>query len=125
MSESSVKKCTWALSSPSEEHYHDHEWGVPIHHDRLLFELLILEGAQAGLSWSTVLNKRSCYRQVFDNFDVDLVARYDEQKINKLLANPGIIRNKLKVNSAVINAQAFSKVQQEFGSFDNYICLLL
>ncbi|MCX7100366.1 MAG: DNA-3-methyladenine glycosylase I [Methylobacter sp.] len=121
MSESSVKKCTWALSSPSEEHYHDHEWGVPIHHDRLLFELLILEGAQAGLSWSTVLNKRSCYRQVFDNFDVDLVARYDEQKINKLLANPGIIRNKLKVNSAVINAQAFSKVQQEFGSFDNYI----
>jgi DNA-3-methyladenine glycosylase I len=121
MTEQFNKKCTWALSSPSEEHYHDHEWGVPVHDDRLLFEFLILEGAQAGLSWSTILNKRDSYRLAFNNFDAELIARYDDNKINELLVNPGIVRNKLKVNSTVTNAQAFLKVQQDFGSFDKYI----
>lgn len=116
-----MKKCTWALSSPSEERYHDHEWGVPLHDDRLLFEFLILEGAQAGLSWSTILNKRDGYRIAFDNFDAERIAGYDAEKINALLANPAIVRNKLKVNAAVINAQAFLKVRQEFASFDSYI----
>jgi len=116
-----MKKCTWALSSPSEQQYHDLEWGVPVHDDRLLFEFLVLEGAQAGLSWATVLNKRDNYRKAFDNFNVELVASYDDKKINALLANPGIVRNKLKINSAVTNAQAFLTVQREFGSFDSYI----
>ncbi len=116
-----MKKCTWALSSPNEEQYHDLEWGVPVHDDRLLFEFLILEGAQAGLSWSTILNKRGGYRNAFDNFDAETIAGYDDQKINALLANPDIVRNKLKVNAAVINAQAFLNVQQAFGSFDHYI----
>ena len=116
-----TKKCSWALTSPLLEHYHDNEWGVPVHDDRLLFEFLILEGAQAGLSWSTILKKRDGYREAFDHFDAELIARYDEQKINDLLANPAIVRNKLKVNSAVINAKAFLKVQQEFGSFNDYI----
>lgn len=116
-----MKKCTWALASSSEEQYHDLEWGVPVHDDRLLFEFLILEGAQAGLSWSTILNKREGYRLAFDNFDAEIVAGYDHKKIDALLANPAIVRNKLKVNAAVINAQAFLKVQQEFASFDGYI----
>lgn len=116
-----MKKCTWALSSPSEQQYHDLEWGVPVHDDRLLFEFLILEGAQAGLSWSTILNKRDGYRLAFDNFDAEKVAGYDEEKINALLANPEIVRNRLKVNAAVTNAQAFLKVRQDFGSFDAYI----
>ena len=116
-----MKKCSWALSSPLLEHYHDKEWGVPVHDDRLLFEFLILEGAQAGLSWSTILKKREGYRKAFDNFDAEIIARYDEQKIDTLLANPDIVRNKLKVNSVVINAKAFLKVQQEFGSFNGYI----
>jgi len=116
-----MKKCIWALSSPSEEQYHDLEWGVPVHDDRLLFEFLILEGAQAGLSWSTILNKRNGYKQAFDNFDAETVAGYDDQKINALLANPAIVRNKLKVNAAVTNAQAFLKVQREFANFDSYI----
>lgn len=116
-----MKKCTWALSSPNEEQYHDHEWGVPVHDDRLLFEFLILEGVQAGLSWSTILNKRDGYRRAFDNFDAEKIARYDEQKINELLANPAIVRNKLKVNAAVVNAQAFLTLQQSFSSFDGYI----
>ena len=120
-----MKKCTWALSSPAEERYHDHEWGVPVSDDRLLFELLILEGAQAGLSWSTVLNKRDGYRKAFDNFDAEKIARYDDKKINGLLANPDIIRNKLKINATVINAQAFLNVQQAFGSFDDYIWLFV
>jgi DNA-3-methyladenine glycosylase I len=121
MPENSIKKCTWALSSPSEEHYHDLEWGVPVHDDRLLFEFLILEGAQAGLSWSTVLNKREGYRKAFDNFDVNSVANYDEAKRASLLADPGIVRNKLKINAAVVNARSFLKVRQDFGSFDAYI----
>ncbi len=116
-----MKKCTWALASSSEEQYHDFEWGVPVHDDRLLFEFLILEGAQAGLSWSTILNKREGYRLAFDNFDAEIVAGYDHKKIDALLANPAIVRNKLKVKAAVINAQAFLKVQREFANFDGYI----
>ncbi len=116
-----MKKCTWALAGQSEQRYHDLEWGVPVHDDRLLFEFLILEGAQAGLSWSTILNKRDGYRLAFDNFDTEQVAGYDDEKINALLANPAIVRNKLKINAAVVNAQAYLKVQLDFGSFDAYI----
>ncbi len=101
--------------------YHDEEWGVPLHDDRALFEFLILEGAQAGLSWQTVLNKRDSYRKAFDNFDPAKVARYTAKRVEKLLANPGIIRNRLKVASSVSNAKAFLAVQQEFGSFDAYV----
>lgn len=114
-------KCQWALSSPLEEHYHDEEWGVPVHDDRLLFEMLILEGAQAGLSWATVLKKRAAYQAAFDGFDAQRIASYDDDKISALLANPGIIRNKLKINATRLNALAFLAVQQEFGSFDAYI----
>ena len=120
-----ANKCSWAVSSPLLEHYHDYEWGVPVHDDRLLFELLILEGAQAGLSWSTILKKRAGYQKAFDNFDAATIARYDEQKIHALLVNPGIVRNKLKVNATVTNAAAFLKVQQAFGSFDGYIWLFV
>lgn len=120
-----IKKCSWALSTPLEERYHDLEWGVPVHDDRLLFELLILEGAQAGLSWVTILKKREEYRKAFDNFEASLVARFDHNKINSLLANPGIVRNKLKVNAVVINAAAFLDVQESFGSFDEYIWLFV
>lgn len=116
-----ANKCSWALSSPLMEHYHDVEWGVPVHDDRLLFEFLILEGAQAGLSWATILNKRAGYQKAFDCFDAATIARYDEQKIQELLANPDIVRNRLKINAAVTNAAAFLKVQQEFGSFNGYI----
>ncbi len=120
-----LKKCSWALSSPLLEHYHDKEWGVPVHDDRLLFEFLILEGAQAGLSWSTILKKREGYKKAFDNFDAEIIARYDEQKIDALLANPDIVRNKLKVNSVVLNAKAFLQVQQDFGGFNDYIWLFV
>jgi DNA-3-methyladenine glycosylase I len=120
-----MKKCNWALSSPLEEHYHDFEWGVPVHDDRLLFEFLILEGAQAGLSWLTILKKREEYRIAFDNFETGIIARYDNDKINSLLANPGIVRNKLKINSVVINAAAFLDIQESFGSFDEYIWLFV
>ncbi len=116
-----MKRCAWANASPSEEKYHDEEWGVPIHDDRLLFEYLILEGAQAGLSWSTILNKRCGYRKAFDNFNVKKVARYSSNKIDELLLNPEIVRNKLKVNAAVTNAKAFLDIQLDFGSFDCYI----
>ncbi len=116
-----MTKCKWALNSTNEEHYHDTEWGVPVHDDRLLFEFLVLEGAQAGLSWSTILNKREGYRTAFDNFDVEKVAGYENNKIAELLTNQAIVRNKLKINSAVTNARAFIKVQEEFGSFDRYI----
>lgn len=101
--------------------YHDEEWGVPLHDERALFEFLILEGAQAGLSWITILKKRAAYRDAFDNFDVARVARYDADKIESLLQNPGIVRNRLKVQSAVTNAQKFLDVQEEFGSFDAFI----
>lgn len=116
-----MSKCKWALASASEEHYHDHEWGVPLHEDRQLFEFLVLEGAQAGLSWRTILDKREAYRQAFDWFDADKIATYDQKKINALLANPGIVRNRLKIQAAVANARVFLDVQQAFGSFDAYI----
>lgn len=116
-----MKKCSWALGSDVEEHYHDYEWGMAVHDDGLLFELLILEGAQAGLSWSTILNKREGYKAAFDSFEAQKIALYQPEKIVQLLSNPAIIRNKLKVNSAVKNAQAFLKIQQQFTSFDRYI----
>jgi len=116
-----MTRCPWALSSEMEEHYHDTEWGVPVHDERLLFEFLILEGAQAGLSWSTVLKKRAGYRKAFDNFDVHKVANYSELKKQTLQGNPDIIRNKLKISSAVTNAQAFIAIQEQYGSFDAYI----
>jgi DNA-3-methyladenine glycosylase I len=115
-----MKRCQWAKTELSI-HYHDDEWGVPRHDDRILFEFLILEGAQAGLSWETILRKRENYRKAFDNFDANLVAKYDQHKVNELLANPGIIRNRLKIKAAIENARAFLSVQQEFGSFDLYI----
>jgi len=115
-----MKRCTWAGNDLAIE-YHDKEWGVPVHDDRLFFEFLILEGAQAGLSWDTILKKRDNYRKAFDNFEPEKVARYSEAKKAKLLENEGIIRNRLKVKSAVENAKAFLKVQKEFGSFDAYV----
>lgn len=115
-----VVRCAWASGGESIP-YHDEEWGVPVHDERLFFEFLILEGAQAGLSWSTILNKRVNYRRAFDNFDPKLVARYNHRKIQQLLRDEGIVRNKLKVASAVANAKAFLRVQDEFGSFDRYI----
>jgi len=113
-------RCHWAKTDLSIA-YHDSEWGVPLHDDRGLFEFLILEGAQAGLSWETILRKRGNYRHAFDNFDPKKVARYGEERIAKLLSNAGIIRNRLKINSAVQNARAFVAIQKDFGSFDKYI----
>ncbi len=117
-----MTRCHWAENGgPLYAAYHDEEWGVPQHDDRVLFEFLILEGAQAGLSWSTILNKRETYRKAFGLFDVRKVARYDKARIATLLNDPGIVRNRLKVESAVTNARAFLEVQKEFGSFDAYI----
>jgi DNA-3-methyladenine glycosylase I len=113
-------RCPWPTNEISIR-YHDMEWGVPIHDDRLLFEYLILEGAQAGLSWQTVLNKRENYRAAFDNFDAEKIVRYNEARVGKLMNNPGIIRNQLKIRSTIQNAKAFLKVQEEFGSFDAYL----
>ncbi|HEY5812438.1 MAG TPA: DNA-3-methyladenine glycosylase I [Terrimicrobiaceae bacterium] len=115
-----MKRCQWATSPLSIE-YHDEEWGVPQHSDRALFEFLVLEGAQAGLSWETILRKRDNYRLAFDNFDPATVARYDVAKEHELLANPGIVRNRLKIKSAITNARAFLDIQKEFGSFDAYV----
>jgi len=117
----SVHRCAWALRSPEETLYHDTEWGVPLHDDVKLFEYLVLDGAQAGLSWTTVLKKREGYRAAFDGFDPERVARYDEAKIAALLADPGIVRNRLKIESAVRNAKAYLRIQEEFGSFDAYL----
>ena len=117
-----VKRCQWA--NPKNElyiHYHDNEWGIAKHDDKELFEMLILEGAQAGLSWETVLNKRENYRKAFDGFDPNIVAKYGEIKVQELLANAGIIRNRLKIRSAIRNAIVFLSIQEEFGSFDAYI----
>ena len=116
-----MKRCEWANKGELEQSYHDTEWGVAIHDDRSLFEFLILEGAQAGLSWSTILRKREGYRKAFDNFDVRKVARYSEKDASRLLVNPEIIRNRLKINAAITNARAFLLVQEHFGSFDRYI----
>jgi DNA-3-methyladenine glycosylase I len=113
-------RCAWAGTDPLYQAYHDREWGVPVHDDRLLFEFLILEGAQAGLSWITILRKRAAYRTAFAGFDPELVARFDEAKAAELLGNAGIVRNRLKVASAISNARAFLQVQEEFGSFDAY-----
>jgi DNA-3-methyladenine glycosylase I len=113
-------RCHWA-SNEWNVPYHDEEWGVPLHDDRKWFELLIMEGAQAGLSWDTVLRKRNRYREVFDGFDPEKVARYDAKKVRQLLSDPGIIRNRLKIAATISNARAFLKIQQEFGSFDAYI----
>ncbi|HUR98710.1 MAG TPA: DNA-3-methyladenine glycosylase I [Pyrinomonadaceae bacterium] len=115
-----MKRCIWPKNELAIA-YHDNEWGVPLHDDQRLFEFLILEGAQAGLSWDTILRKRESYREAFDGFDANKVARYTDRKIEKLLQNEGIIRNRLKIASAVSNAKAFLKVQKEFGSFDKYI----
>lgn len=114
-------RCAWVGGSQLEQAYHDQEWGVPAHDDRLLFEFLILEGAQAGLSWKTILNKRDGYRRAFDQFNVPEVAQYDDQKRQELIQNPQIVRNRLKINAAIINARAFLEVQAQFGSFDSYI----
>jgi DNA-3-methyladenine glycosylase I len=114
-------RCQWAGDDARMQAYHDEEWGTPLHDDGRLFEFLILEGAQAGLSWSTILNKRDNYRKAFDGFDVHKVARYSAKKVERLLQDPGIVRNRLKVNAAVRNAKAFIEVQQEFGRFDDYI----
>ena len=116
-----ITRCDWAGTDPLYVAYHDKEWGVPVHDDRTLFEFLVLEGAQAGLSWITVLRKREAYREAFDNFDPFMVARYDEKKIGHLLDNRGIIRNRRKLESAVRNAGQFLKVQEKYGSFDAYI----
>ena len=121
----SAGRCEWAGSEGGKDslmiEYHDHEWGVPVHDDRMWFEFLTLEGAQAGLSWSTVLKKRARYREVFDSFDPAEVATYDEAKVASLLDDPGIIRNRLKVRSAISNAQVFLEIQEEHGSFDAFI----
>ncbi|HXG36456.1 MAG TPA: DNA-3-methyladenine glycosylase I [Dehalococcoidia bacterium] len=114
-------RCEWGGNNPLMIAYHDREWGVPVHDDNTLFEFLILEGAQAGLTWQTVLNKRENYRKAFSGFDARKIARYGTKDIERLLANPGIIRNRLKVAAAIQNAEAFLAVQKEFGSFDAYI----
>ncbi|HMK33446.1 MAG TPA: DNA-3-methyladenine glycosylase I [Desulfomonilaceae bacterium] len=114
-------RCAWAEGSPLEQEYHDTEWGVPIHEDRLLFEFLVLEGAQAGLSWATILRKREGYRRAFDGFMPEIVASYDQRKVEELLGLRDIVRNRLKIEAAMRNAKAFLKVCDEFGSFDTYI----
>ena len=116
-----MKRCEWANRSDLEQSYHDNEWGVETHDDRTLFEFLILEGVQAGLSWSTILKKRDGYRKAFDNFDAWKISQYSDNKTSMLLANPEIIRNRLKINSTITNAIAFLQVQKEFGSFSSYI----
>src|SRR5215467_6050179 len=114
------KRCAWSGTDPVYVAYHDEEWGVPVHDDRVLFEFLVLEGAQAGLSWSTILRKRDAYRRAFDSFDPRKVARYDKRKVAALLGDAGIVRNRAKIASAINNAKAFLDVQAEFGSFDAY-----
>jgi DNA-3-methyladenine glycosylase I len=119
--QNSIQRCAWAGSDPLYLAYHDREWGVPIHDEQLLFEFLILEGAQAGLSWITILKKREAYRAAFSGFDPVLVASFDAEKVAELLANSGIVRNRLKVASAISNARAFLAIQEELGSFDAYL----
>lgn len=114
-----IQRCPWSASDLMNA-YHDQEWGVPVHDDRLLFEFLILEGAQAGLSWDTILRKRVAYQQAFEGFEPQVVARFGPEKIDELMANPGIVRNRRKIEAAVANAQAFLAIQREFGSFDAY-----
>jgi len=116
-----MKRCAWSEGHPLYIHYHDNEWGVPVHDDRTLFEFLVLEGAQAGLSWLTVLKKRETYRKAYDNFDYTRIAGYDDKKVAKLLNDKGIIRNRLKVSASITNARSFIDVVDEFGDFDSYI----
>jgi len=121
-----MKRCSWVKENNQEYiDYHDLEWGEPIHDDRLHFEMLILEGAQAGLSWETILKKRNGYQKAFDNFDVEKVSNYDEKKVQSLLEDSHIVRNRLKINSAIFNARVFISIQNEFGSFDQYIWLFV
>ena len=121
MTKASVIRCPWAGSGPLYQRYHDTEWGVPLHDDRQLFEMLLLEGAQAGLAWITILRKRENYREAFSGFHATSIARYDQRHIGRLLANPGIVRNRRKVESAINNARAFLDTQAQHGSFDSYI----
>lgn len=114
-------RCAWSVRTELEQDYHDREWGVPLHDDRKLFEFLVLDGAQAGLSWLTILRKREAYRLAFDDFDAERIAAYDEARLEELLANPGLVRNRAKLRSAVANAQAFLRVRERFGSFDAYL----
>lgn len=116
-----MKRCAWTNDDDLLMEYHDQEWGVPVHEENILFEFLILEGAQAGLSWSTILKKRDNYRRAYDNFDVNKVAGYKNRKIGQLLNDPGIVRNKLKINASIVNAKAVIKIRKEFGSFDEYL----
>lgn len=116
-----MKRCDWTNNNEFNIEYHDNEWGVPVHDDRKLFEFLILEGFQAGLSWLTILKKRDNFRKAFDNFNAEIIAMYDEDKVNSLLNDVGIIRNKLKVRASIINAKLFLDIVEEFGSFDKYI----
>jgi DNA-3-methyladenine glycosylase I len=116
-----LKRCAWVPEDPLYRDYHDQEWGNPVHDDNRLFEFLVLEGSQAGLSWATILRKRENYRIAFNHFDPQLVARYDQSKIQELLTNPGIVRNKRKIEAAIQNARAFLEIQRQFGSFDAYI----
>ena len=116
-----MNRCEWANSNQLEIEHHDEEWGVPVHDDRLLFEMLILEGAQSGLSWATILQKRNGYLKAFNNFDALKISKYSENKIEKLLQDPGIVRNKLKINATVTNANRFLEIQKKYGSFDKYI----
>ena len=115
------KRCSWCGSDPLYVAYHDREWGVPVHDDRLLFEHLILDGAQAGLSWFTILKKRENYRRAFDNFDFGRIARYDNKNVERLLADTGIVRNRLKIEAAIVNAKALLDIREEFGSFDAFL----
>jgi len=116
-----LKRCAWALGSQQYLDYHDKEWGMPVHDDRKLFEMLILEGVQAGLSWSLILKKRAGYLQAFDGFDANTIAHYDDQKVQELLANPEIVRNRLKIQAAIQNARAFLALQSQYGSFDAFL----
>lgn len=116
-----VSRCGWTTTDPLYLKYHDEEWGVPVHDDRKLFEMLLLEGAQAGLSWITILRKRDNYRKAFDRFDAKKIAKYDSKKVKELLQNEGIVRNKLKIAAAIQNAKCFLEIQKEYGSFDKYI----
>ena len=121
MPRNEIIRCAWCGTDPIYIRYHDEEWGVPVHDDRRLFEMLILDGMQAGLSWITVLKKRDEFRKAFDHFDPEKIAQYNKEKVSQLMDNPGIIRNRLKIQGAVKNAQAFLEIQKEFGTFDQFI----
>jgi len=120
-----IKRCDWLTKEPLYIEYHDKEWGVPVHDDRILFEMICLEGAQAGLSWWTILQKRENYRKAFDNFEAEKIVKYTDEKIQSLIEDKGIVRNRLKIQSVVTNAKAFLKIQKEYGSFSNYIWIFV